>query len=108
MDRREFLRTLGAVPALGLLGSRFARAAEASNEKLPRIVALTQGPRIHWFVYYDKFRFSTDDRFALADEVVFGGRSPRGGDTIRVGMVYLQDGDRWIELGTTRAWNWQQ
>jgi hypothetical protein len=23
-------------------------------------------------------------------------------------MVDTQDGDRWIELGSTRAWNWQQ
>ena len=29
-------------------------------------------------------------------------------DVIRVGMVDLEDGDKWIELGTTRAWNWQQ
>jgi hypothetical protein len=27
---------------------------------------------------------------------------------IRVGMVDLRDNDHWIELGTSRAWNWQQ
>ena len=78
MDRREFLRTLGAVPALGLLGARLARAAEAlPDQKLPPIRALTRGPRFHWFGYYDKFQFSEDNRFALANEVDFEGRSPR-------------------------------
>jgi hypothetical protein len=41
-------------------------------------------------------------------EVDFEHRSPRGEDTIRVGMVDLRDNDRWIELGTSCAWNWQQ
>ncbi|HEX5221407.1 MAG TPA: hypothetical protein VFZ59_17720 [Verrucomicrobiae bacterium] len=38
----------------------------------------------------------------------FEERSPRAEDQIRVGMVDLQAGDRWTELGATRAWNWQQ
>jgi hypothetical protein len=29
-------------------------------------------------------------------------------DAIRVGMIDTGDADRWIELGSTRAWNWQQ
>ena len=33
---------------------------------------------------------------------------PRPDDAITVGMVDLQDGDRWIELGESRAWCWQQ
>ena len=41
-------------------------------------------------------------------EVDFEHRSPTADDVLRVGMVDLQDGDRWIELGTTSAWCWQQ
>ena len=33
---------------------------------------------------------------------------PRPTMSIRVGMVDLHDGDRWIELGTSSAWCWQQ
>ena len=32
----------------------------------------------------------------------------RADDVIKIGMVDLQDNDRWIELGQSRAWNWQQ
>ncbi len=44
----------------------------------------------------------------LAANVGFEGRSPRPDDTIRVGMIDLQDEDRWTELGTSVAWGWQQ
>ncbi len=107
--RRSFLRQLAGIAALGSLGPRLAGAADAApDEKLPPVRALTRGPRFHWFGYYDKFQFSADGRFALANEVEFEGRSPTAEDTIRIGLVDLQDGDKWIELGQTRAWNWQQ
>ena len=70
--------------------------------------AITRGPRHHWFGYYDKLQFDPSCRFVLGMEVGFEGRSPRSDDVIEVGMVDLQDGDRWIELGRTRAWCWQQ
>jgi Tol biopolymer transport system component len=41
-------------------------------------------------------------------EVDFEHRSPEPDDAIRVGMVDLRNGDRWIELGQSRAWCWQQ
>jgi hypothetical protein len=41
-------------------------------------------------------------------EVDFEHRTPRPDDVIKVGMVDLLDNDRWIELGESRAWNWQQ
>jgi hypothetical protein len=72
------------------------------------IRAITKGPKFHWFGYYDKLQFDPSGRFVLAGEVNFQHRSPRSNDVIRVGMVDLQDNDRWIELGASRAWNWQQ
>lgn len=109
-SRRTFLRSFAfTTPALGSLAPRLLRAAErAPDEKLPPVRQITRGPRFHWFGYYDKFQFSPDNRFVLGNEVDFEHRSPTADDVIRVGMVDLQDGDRWIELGTTRAWNWQQ
>lgn len=41
-------------------------------------------------------------------EVDFEGRSPLPDDEIKIGMVDLQDNDKWIELGTSKAWGWQQ
>jgi len=41
-------------------------------------------------------------------EVPFEHRSPQADDVIEIGMIDLQDGDRWIHLGSSSAWNWQQ
>lgn len=70
--------------------------------------AITRGPAFHWFGYYDKLQFDRTGRYALGMAVDFEHRNPRPEDVIRVGMVDLQDGDRWTELGTSRAWCWQQ
>ncbi len=69
---------------------------------------LTRGPKHHWFGYYDKLEFDPTGRYVLGMEVDFQDRSPGPDDVIMVGMVDLEDNDRWIELGTSRAWNWQQ
>jgi len=70
---------------------------------------ITRGPKYHWFAYYDKFQFDPTNRYALGMELEFEHRSPRPDDQLRLGMVDLADGDRWIDLGeTTTAWCWQQ
>src|SRR5882757_4503883 len=101
--RRSFLQGLAATAAL----SGGLRAEDAAP-KLPPIRAITRGPHFHWFGYYDKFQFDPTGRFVLGNQVDFESRSPVAGDKIQVGMVDLEDGDKWIELGETRAWNWQQ
>jgi len=40
--------------------------------------------------------------------VPFEHRSPEPDDVITIGMIDLEDNDRWIDLGESRAWNWQQ
>jgi hypothetical protein len=74
----------------------------------PSARAVTHGPKFHWFGYYDKLEFDNSGRYMLGMEVDFEGRSPKPDDTIKVGMVDLKDGNRWIELGESRAWCWQQ
>jgi hypothetical protein len=49
-----------------------------------------------------------DNRFVLSNKVSFEHRSPTADDVIEVGMVDIQDGDKWIPLGKSNAWNWQQ
>ncbi|NKB66951.1 MAG: hypothetical protein GKR89_07820 [Candidatus Latescibacteria bacterium] len=75
---------------------------------LPPVRAITQGPKYHWFGYYDKLQFCPANRRVLGMEVDFEHRQPRAEDEIGLGMVDLAEGDRWIELGRTRAWCWQQ
>jgi hypothetical protein len=78
-----------------------------TDSQIP-IRRITHGPKHHWFGYYDKLQVDPSGRYALAMEVNFEGRSPGPDDEIRVGMVDLNDGDHWIELGRSLAWCWQQ
>jgi len=109
-NRRQFLQTglaTGALAASGRIGSLAAAAADG-NEGFPPVRVITRGPRHHWFGYYDKLQFDPTVRFVLGMEVPFEHRSPTGDDVIKVGMVDLEDNDRWIELGQSNSWNWQQ
>lgn len=100
-DRRHFL----SVAALALAGG-VTRAQDGLG--FPPRRAITRGPGHHWFGYYDKLQFDPSDRFVLGMKVGFEHRSPLPDDVIEVGMVDLEEKDRWVPLGTSRAWNWQQ
>ncbi|HBO44507.1 MAG TPA: hypothetical protein DD670_11350 [Planctomycetaceae bacterium] len=79
-----------------------------ADASLVTIRAVTRGPKFHWFGYYDKLQGDTTGRYLLAMEVDFEHRPPRPDDVVRIGMIDLADGDRWIELAESRAWSWQQ
>ncbi len=116
MKRRSFLSAISAVPALAAPGTTRPAAARSTDapshpkrsETWVPVRPITRGPKYHWFGYYDKLQFDPAGRYVLGMEVGFEDRSPRPDDVIKVGMVDLHDNDRWIELGETRAWNWQQ
>lgn len=101
-DRRQFVQALTLASAATLL--------EPSLQARPAfpIRQITRGPRHHWFGYYDKDQFDPSNRYVLGMEVDFEGRSPAPDDEIRVGMIDLADKQKWIDLGSSRAWNWQQ
>ena len=111
LTRRRVLQSAGATAALTLAGARLA-AGEAKGKPMSDtpapIRAITQGPKFHWFAYYDKLQFDPTGRYCLGMEVGFEHRSPKPDDVIKVGMIDLQDADRWTELGESRAWCWQQ
>lgn len=112
MNRRDFcICSLGAVSLGAFMHNRsgFALAPKTeTSSSLPPIRAITRGPRFHWRGYYDKDLFDPSDRYVLANEIDFEGRTPDANDVLRVGMIDLQNNDAWTELGTTTAWNWQQ
>lgn len=109
LSRRALLKALPAGLAASML-PRLALAADAGaeREKLPPVRAITHGPKHHWFGYYDKLLFDPTGRHVLGMEIDFEHRSPRPDDVVKVGMVDLEDNDRWIELGQSTAWCWQQ
>ncbi len=98
-----------ASAAIGLTGAGSLRSlAAAPTKSFPPVRRITKGPRHHWFGYYDKLQFDPTGRFVLGMEVDFEHRSPTANDVIKIGMVDLEDNDRWIELGESSAWGWQQ
>jgi len=106
LTRRELLQyAAGSTIALAGFSNQ---TTQATCVKLPPARAITQGPKFHWFSYYDKLQFDPSCRYVLGMEVDFEHRSPKPNDVISVGMVDLKDKDRWIELGKSSAWCWQQ
>lgn len=106
-NRRQWLHLAAA--AGGALGNIALSAENATTAKrLAPVRVITRGPGHHWFGYYDKLQFDPTDRFVLGMRVDFEHRSPRADDVVQIGMVDLEEGDRWIPLGESRAWNWQQ
>lgn len=71
------------------------------------IKTITQGPRHHFFGYYDKRQFDLSGRFALGLACDIIGQHPEPEDVAELGMVDLKDDDKWIPLGKTNAWTWQ-
>jgi hypothetical protein len=111
MNRRHFLNFITASATLeGMTRAGLGQETGAAPvaEALPPVRALTQGPKFHWFAYYDKLQFDPTDRYILSNQVDFEGRTPGPDDILRVGMIDTADGDKWTELGTSTAWGWQQ
>jgi hypothetical protein len=77
-----------------------------TNEMKAR--AITRSPGFHWFGYYDKWQFDPSDRYVLGMRVDFEHRLPDADDAVAIGMIDLAQGNRWIDLGQSRAWSWQQ
>ena len=102
---RRHVLTAGAGVVGGLL---LSRPGGATDPRLPPVRQITRGPSYHWFGYYDKLQFDPTNRFVLSGQVSFEHRTPRPDDTIRVGMVDTASNDKWLELGKSRAWGWQQ
>jgi len=103
-----------ALAGIALVTACGADAAEQqAGERLKMVAnvpmrAITSGPDAHWFAYYDKFQFDPGNRYVLGNRVAFEDRAPAAGDVIELGMVDIEDGDKWLPLANTTAWCWQQ
>jgi hypothetical protein len=105
LARRQFMGT-SAAAGMALATGRPVPAAQADG--LPPVRPLTRGPRFHWFSYYDKLQFDPTGRYVLGMQVSFEHRLPEPSEPVRIGMVDTADNDRWIDLGDSYAWCWQQ
>ena len=105
MKRRDFLTHSALAGFASLTSDAWGRELQ---ENFFPIHAITRGPRSHWFGYYDKAQVDPSGRYVLGMEVDIPMRSPTEKDIIRIGMVDLKDNARWISLGESNAWGWQQ
>lgn len=71
------------------------------------LVAVTSGPKHHFFGYYEKSPWNASQTLMLAHEVDFNDRPPDSNDASRIGVVHLAD-KRFEPLAESFAWNWQQ
>ncbi|MEM9364682.1 MAG: hypothetical protein AAGD07_01725 [Planctomycetota bacterium] len=113
-SRRTALKSaIGFSTWAGLGAADFIGAAEpvAKTGRLETFVPcrrITPSGAHHWFGYYDKDEFDPSGRLVLANRVRFEGRSPTEEDRIEVGYIDTEAHDRWVSLGMSQAWGWQQ
>ncbi|CAN5436905.1 hypothetical protein BH11PLA2_BH11PLA2_25710 [soil metagenome] len=100
-------RTFLATAFTSIVGESLRGTAPEDSLNL-KARPVTRGPHHHWFGYYDKCPWDKTGRYLLAMENDYCDHQPGVGDKITVGMVDLNDNDKYIPLGTTLAWSWQQ
>lgn len=103
MNRRSFMQN-GTAMALGMPWF-YLNLKKQSDQP---VVPITGGSRQHWFGYYDKWQIDPTGRYALGMEVDLVFRSPQPDDEIGIGLIDLENGSGWTQIGTSRAWGWQQ
>ncbi|HEV7347370.1 hypothetical protein [Telluribacter sp.] len=104
MIRRNFLKNslLGGLGMATLPSMHFFPAEEFPVERI------TDGAHPHWFGYYDKLQVDPTGRYALGMQAPFEGHTPGPDDPLEIGLIDLQDNNKWRKLGTSNAWGWQQ
>ncbi|CAG0991857.1 hypothetical protein ANAEL_02344 [Anaerolineales bacterium] len=69
---------------------------------------VTFGHKHHFFGYYEKSPWNASGSLILAHEVEFNDRPPGAEDSVTIGVIHLDQGNRFEPLGQSCAWNWQQ
>ncbi|WP_232767332.1 hypothetical protein [Geminisphaera colitermitum] len=85
--------------------------ASVATAAFPAAVALTRGPKHHFFGYYEKCPWDASGRRLLAMESAFMHRPPTADDVLTLGFVETDragGGGAFTPFAETRAWNWQQ
>ncbi len=80
------------------LGAVASRLIGCDANELPPVRTITRGAAASLVRVLRQAAVLARQRYVLGMEVPFEHRSPTPDDTIRIGMVDLQDNDRWIEL----------
>ncbi len=76
-------------------------------------VGTKKKPMYHGFFYYNHtqtecLQFEPSGRYLLGMRVFIEGRDVQPFDKAEIGMFDLQDNNRWLKIGETTTWNYQQ
>ncbi len=72
------------------------------------VKSITDGTKQHWMGYYDKWQVDPTGRYAVGNEVDLIFRSPTVEDVLKIGLIDLENGNTWRQIGTSTTWSWQQ
>lgn len=71
--------------------------------------ALTTGPHEHFIAnYFGLDAWSPNQRYMVALETDLNGRLPEAGERCTLGVIDLEDANRFIPVTTTACWNFQE
>lgn len=71
-------------------------------------ISKTIGPKHHFFGYYDKTPWNQTGQLLLSLAVDFIDRLPTANDIAVVGYSEVDNNAKYVAVGETTAWNWQQ
>jgi len=101
-----------AIFIAGIAALNFTVAAETDLAPFPKWGApraITSGPHEHLFASYFAINsWSPNNRYVTVLETDINGRLPESGERCTLGVVDLQDGNRFIPVTTTACWNFQE
>jgi hypothetical protein len=111
----EFCVSLFITPLAAMGGAadysiytNWADMDQATNAKYATAhrISRTNGYTGFWF--FGAEQFDVSNRYALAMTVYFKDREVTKDDVGDIGYFDLLEGNKWTQIGTTTAWNWQQ
>ncbi len=95
---------------LGIVATvAMAACALTPFPEISKPYAITKGPHEHLLAnYYAISAWSPDNRYVLVLETDLNGRLPEAGERCTLGVVDLQDENKFIPITTTACWNFQE
>ncbi len=72
------------------------------------VIPVTQGPKHHFFGYFDKYPWNQSGRYLLALETDFAGRQPLPGEKVGILLIDLKNNFTSKKIAESDAWCWQQ
>ena len=103
-----------AAPAAGADGQGYSTYASwdamhaATDSKYATVTRVSGAAGYTGFWFFGAEQFDATNRYALAMTVAFQKRGVTKDDVADIGVFDLQGGNKWTQIGTTTAWNWQQ